>query len=760
MGYKLIYILNISILLTSGFCVFSYASKNKIVLTVMVAISIVLNFFNFSQLPHLYVISWIIGFIIIHTVDNSNIRKYKYRELKIGSLCLLFLLIIFFNKHFLKLNIVVNLSISLGVLYTTLRKYIKKNTEKNKNIVVELKILKNKLKNKIDNLKCIKEDTKSLLEILNNKKEILNIILEQNNKCVILIDKYGYISNEDSSFSNVWKEYAYCNYKIKFSQFLNKSVENSTEVLLDLQKVYDIGIKINREVISKDNRYFDCEYTPLKVNNKIMGVICIMTDITYKKYSQKIIDYNKIKYKKTVETIPHTIVVTKNNEIIYNNNNNLEIDIYDSSLKEFILSTKEKGSFVGNINKYTNKYLNMDKASFKENNIQKEIAIIRDVTEYNLLLKSIEQSAKNYISLVSAIPQGIYIYDFESKKTTYINEVLLNMSGFENLGEFNNSHIIEDISWVLNKFGQDVKFIRHKIQNKKGKYIDVELGGITLEINNKMTCIGIMNDITEKVKAEKIEREIAKKKLEYKQKNHFFINMSHELKTPLNLIMSSNQLIQSVFKDEISNNKNGLITNVTKSVQKQSYISLRLIENIITLTKLEADFYKPKVDCYDVVSMVEDIIIEINKYSIDDKIEFIFDTNIEEKLIRVDPYDIERIMLLLFSKLIKQSIQNSTIYVEIIDNIKGLNIYIKNIGGHDKDAYLNNQSKENINMNLEVAKSIIKIYGGSINVLENTNSIEVEININIKEKIDYDEKKICILNKESIYAEYSMINAL
>lgn len=760
MGYKLIYILNISILLASGFCVFSYASKNKIVLTGMVAISIVLNFFNFSQLPNLYVISWIIGFIIIHTVYNSNIRKYKYRELKIGSLCLLFLLIIFLNKHFLALNIVINLSIGLGVLYTTLRKYIKKNTEKNKSIVVELKILKNKLKNKIDNLKCIKEDTKSLLEILNNKKEILNIILEQNNKCVILIDKYGYISNEDSSFSNVWKEYAYCNYKIKFSQFLNKSVENSTEVLLDLQQVYDIGIKINREVISKDNRYFDCEYTPLKVNNKIMGVICIMTDITYKKYSQKIIDYNKIKYKKTVETIPHTIVVTKNSEIIYNNNNNLEIDIYDSSLKEFILSTKEKGSFVGNINKYNNKYLNMDKASFKENNIQKEIAIIRDVTEYNLLLKSIEQSAKNYISLVSAIPQGIYIYDFETKKTTYVNEVLLNMCGFENLGEFNNSHIIEDISWVLNKFGQDVKFIRHKIQNKKGKYIDVELGGITLEINNKMTCIGIMNDITEKVKAEKIEREIAKKKLEYKQKNHFFINMSHELKTPLNLIMSSNQLIQSVFKDEISNNKNGLITNVTKSVQKQSYISLRLIENIITLTKLEADFYKPKVDCYDVVSMVEDIIIEINKYSIDDKIEFIFDTNIEEKLIRVDPYDIERIMLLLFSKLIKQSIQNSTIYVEIIDNIKGLNIYIKNIGGHDKDAYLNNQSKENINMNLEVAKSIIKIYGGSINVLENTNSIEVEININIKEKIDYDEKKICILNKESIYAEYSMINAL
>ncbi|MCU9810406.1 sensor histidine kinase [Paraclostridium sp. AKS81] len=153
--------------------------------------------------------------------------------------------------------------------------------------------------------------------------------------------------------------------------------------------------------------------------------------------------------------------------------------------------------------------------------------------------------------------------------------------------------------------------------------------------------------------------------------------MSHELKTPLNLIMSSNQLIQSVFKDDILSNESGLIATVTNSVKKQSYISLRLIENIMTLTKLEADFYKPEVDCYDVVSLVEDIIIEINKYSIDDKIKFIFDTNIEEKLVRVDPYDIERIILLLFSKLIKQSKQNSTIYIELLDNIKGLNIYIK-----------------------------------------------------------------------------------
>ncbi|MDU7905012.1 MAG: HAMP domain-containing sensor histidine kinase, partial [Peptostreptococcaceae bacterium] len=412
------------------------------------------------------------------------------------------------------------------------------------------------------------------------------------------------------------------------------------------------------------------------------------------------------------------------------------------------------------LNKDTKKYLNINKASFEENNIKKDIAIIRDTTEYNVLLKSIEQSAKNYISLVNAIPQGIYIYDFEDKKTTYVNEVLLNMSGFESLNEFNDSHIIKDISWVLNKFGQDVKFMRHKIQNRKGKYIDVELGGITLEINNKMKCIGIMNDISEKVRAEKLEKEVAKKKMEYKQKNHFFMNMSHELKTPLNLIMSTNQLIQSIFKNEIEKNPSSQISSTTKIVENQSYLSLQIIDNIMTLAKVDADFYRPEVGCYDIVSIVEDIITEINRYSKNNQIEFIFDTNMEEKLVYIDPYDIERIILLILSKVIKQSEAKSTVYVDFVDKDSEVEIFIKNKGGYNKDLSLENLSKENIQMNLEVASSIIKMYNGKIYIKENLNYLEIIIKMKLEENYNYEDKKESIINRESIYSQYSMINAL
>jgi signal transduction histidine kinase len=755
MADKLIHIMNLSLLIASIFCIITYTNKKHININLLIWLILFLNILNFKMLGYVYLLSSLFSLIFILIVNNYDFKNDKNKNFKLIGLSLIIISIILFSEKIKYIKAIINLSLNIYILIKVLNKSIHTTIEKDKYVYNDLKNLKHSISSNNKVLKDSENTTKEMLNTLNNKKEILNIILEQNNKCVILIDKYGYISNEDNSFSNTWKDYEYCNYKIKFSHFLNKSIVNNTEVLLDVQKVYDIGIEMSREIISKDNRYFDCKYTPLKVNDETIGVICIMTDITYKKYSQKMIDYNKIKYKKTIETIPHTIVVTKNEEIIYNNNKNLDIDIYDKNLKKFIIDTKSKGHFEGN-----NKHLNISKTSFEENNITKEIAILRDVTDYKRLLHSIEASTKKYISLVNSIPQGIYIYDFESNKTVYANKVLLNMSGFKNLEEFNQSHIIKDISWILNKFGQDVKFIRHKIQNKGGENIDVELGGITLEINNKMRCIGIMNDITEKVKAENIEREIEKKKLEYKQKNHFFINMSHELKTPLNLIMSTNQLIESTFRDEIERNPKGEIAKVTSTVKNQSYISLGLIENIITLAKLESDFYKPELGYYDIINIVEDITIEVNKYSKDDGIEFIFDTNIEEKVVNIDPYDIQRVMLLLFSKIIKQSKFKSIIYVDFSYENDNINISIKNKGKYDKYIYLNKQSKDNINMNIEVAKSIIKIYGGKITIIEHENDIEIFINLNASNKVDYNNKKELILNKESIFTEYSMINAL
>ena len=79
----------------------------------------------------------------------------------------------------------------------------------------------------------------------------------------------------------------------------------------------------------------------------------------------------------------------------------------------------------------------------------------------------------------------------------------------------------------------------------------IECGGTIIEVNKKLNVVGIVRDITKQVKAELMEIEIEKQKIANKIKSEFFINMSHELKTPLNVISSSNQLMSILHKENI-----------------------------------------------------------------------------------------------------------------------------------------------------------------------------------------------------------------
>ena len=47
----------------------------------------------------------------------------------------------------------------------------------------------------------------AIKENLDKKNKLLNTILDQSNKCVILIDNLGNIVNEDEGFYNMWREY-------------------------------------------------------------------------------------------------------------------------------------------------------------------------------------------------------------------------------------------------------------------------------------------------------------------------------------------------------------------------------------------------------------------------------------------------------------------------------------------------------------------------------------------------------------------------
>lgn len=194
--------------------------------------------------------------------------------------------------------------------------------------------------------------------------------------------------------------------------------------------------------------------------------------------------------------------------------------------------------------------------------------------------------------------------------------------------------------------------------------------------------------------------------IEYdKIKTEFFSNISHEFKTPLNVILS---IIQTL---ELKNDTKGDIKDLEylKVMKKNCLRLVRLVNNVIDIAKLDANYFNLRKQNCDIVSLVEDITLSIIDYAKNKGISLVFDTDIEEKIIACDPEQIERIVLNLLSNAIKFTRKGGHILVSLSDLNDKIQISVKDDGiGIPKD-----KQKSIFNRFEQVDKSLTREYEGS-----------------------------------------------
>ena len=399
--------------------------------------------------------------------------------------------------------------------------------------------------------------------------------------------------------------------------------------------------------------------------------------------------------------------------------------------------------------------VNIDREKISDDESNKNLVVIRDITQYKKLLEKVEYSKQKYESLVNLIPEGIYILDFETQALSYANDVFLDMANSTSKEEIRLEKISEGM--VINSINSNdsIKFCRKTIKNKNNQEIHIECGGMVIDINKKLKVVGVIRDVTEQVKSEQIQIEIEKKKIEYKNKNEFFVNMSHELKTPINLILSSNQLLENVYKEEIINNPESEITDVVNTVKQNSYFAMGLVDNIMELCKLEQDFHQYSKDYYNIVDIIEEICVNFNNYIAGKNIDIIFDTDEEEKIVNIDPDDIEKVILTLLSSIIRYSESDSLISVDLKNRDGKEIIEIKNRKGYNYNKYNQDLERRSLDIAIDVAKQIIELYNGNINIKTcNDESIIVTVEMIAEKSKENYKERTKLINEEIIYSDY------
>lgn len=219
--------------------------------------------------------------------------------------------------------------------------------------------------------------------------------------------------------------------------------------------------------------------------------------------------------------------------------------------------------------------------------------------------------------------------------------------------------------------------------------------------------------------------------MEYERlRTAFFANLSHELRTPLNVIFSAEQMLDFILKNTQIQGDKKEIDQYIHIIKQNCYRLIRLIANLIDITKIDAGYFQVNFKNSDIVKIVEDITLSVVK-SIEDKdIGLTFDTDVEEKVIACDPDKIERIMLNLLSNAVKFTPEGGNIYVNVYEKENKIVIGVKDTG-IGIPAEMNNlifdrfvqvdktisRNREGSGIGLSIVKSLVEMHSGKISLI-------------------------------------------
>ena len=267
-----------------------------------------------------------------------------------------------------------------------------------------------------------------------------------------------------------------------------------------------------------------------------------------------------------------------------------------------------------------------------------------------------------------------------------------------------------------------------------------------------------MRDITPEKQVQELKKEVREniKLLNETQEQNkfiteFFSNISHELKTPLNVIFSSLQLMNTYDDEEFIKNRKKYL-----HIMKQNcYRLIRLVNNLLDTVKYDSGFITPNMQNENIVYMVETIAMSIVPYAENNGIELIFDTDTEEKIIAFDRDKMEKIILNLLSNALKFTDRGGYIYISIADKGDKVEISIRDTGigiPNDKKEFIFGRFKqvdktlkrnhEGTGIGLSLVKSFVELHEGEI-------KLESELGHGSEFKIILPSKQIAEINTET-----------
>ncbi|MGG5461879.1 PAS domain-containing sensor histidine kinase [Clostridium sp. B9] len=362
---------------------------------------------------------------------------------------------------------------------------------------------------------------------------------------------------------------------------------------------------------------------------------------------------------------------------------------------------------------------------------------VNDITEEYGMEKKLKLNEQRLRGVTENIKDLIFTIDVNGN-ITYANKAVTEVLGYpreELIGQvYYDFLLIESNLKVIDskQFNKDKVLTVDKIRGKNGL---VELESISSRIkdnqNNTLGWVRVARNVEDVREIEVLKNKFEEIKQYDKIKNEFFANLSHELRTPINIIYSCIQLLNNNKKNE--EGFSSFYTKYEKTLKQNCFRMLRLVNNLIDITKIDSGFIKMGFVNYDIIKLTEDITMSVIPYVESKNINIVFDTDCEELEIKCDPDKIERIILNLLSNAIKFTESGGEISVNILTDDNWVDIRVKDTGigvpSHMKEFIFErfiqndkslNRNKEGSGIGLSLVKSLVELHDGKVFLRESS----------------------------------------
>ncbi|WP_374380489.1 PAS domain-containing protein [Dongia sp.] len=230
------------------------------------------------------------------------------------------------------------------------------------------------------------------------------------------------------------------------------------------------------------------------------------------------------------------------------------------------------------------------------------LRLMTDVTAIKgreLRLTELAQRNEVLATVVGAVSSGIVICDATQPDhpVTFVNAAFTRMTGFKPeemigrncrllQGRDTDPEALERLRRALAQHRPITVTLRNYRKDGRTFWNELAISPITDESGRILQFVGIMNDVTQRIRAEEGLRDAKNQaELANRAKSEFLANVSHELRTPLNAILGFSEVMKMELFGALGTPK---YRDYAKNIFDSGNMLLSLINDILDLSKIEA----------------------------------------------------------------------------------------------------------------------------------------------------------------------------